>query len=176
MNRRKAIVGYVIWWVAARLARRAVREAAPGPRANDGTNGGGSSMLSKSKGAPLAVVATAAGLVETVRPIVNRALNDPELHAALRQALDTGRQVSGEVKGTPPKKAAARIARDRKLLKKVENSATDLQKAVAAVVKEPEKQKGWFRRVATPVLVIGGVATAVFVLLRKRGGSQETPY
>jgi hypothetical protein len=132
----------------------------------------------KTTSAPLAAVDRATTIVEAVRPVVQRAMNDPELHAALRQAFDTGREVTVKVKGTPPKKAAKRIARDRRLQRRVESSATDLRDALAAVMAEPEKKKGKFRRVMGPVLVIGGAATAVFVFLRKRNGNgtEETPY
>lgn len=133
-------------------------------------------MSSKSKSAPLAVAARATALIETVRPIVNRAMNDPEFHAALRQAFDTGREVSGQVKGKPPKKAAKKLAHDRKLQRRVENSAAELQKAVVAVVAEP-KQPSRFKRVIGPILLVAGAAAAVVVTLRKlRGNKEEGPY
>jgi len=133
-------------------------------------------MMNRTKGAPQAVADRATALVETVRPIVNRALNDPEFHAALRQAFDTGREVTGQVKGKPPKKAAQKLAHDRKLQRKVETSAADLQKAVAAVVSEPKKTSR-FKRVIGPILLVGGAAAAVVVTLRKlRGGKQENTY
>lgn len=173
-KRRRAIVGYVTWFVATRLARRAVSRTLSGPGKD---NGGKRSMMNRTKGAPGAVIDRAGAVVEAVRPIVQRAMNDPELHAALRQAFDTGREVTVKVKGTPPKKAAERLARDRKLQAKVESSANDLRSAVTNVVKEPEKKKGAVRRILTPLAVIGGTAAAVYVFLRKRGGgSQETPY
>jgi hypothetical protein len=169
-RRRDALVGRVTVIIATRLARRAAKKKL-GVNAN-----GGMPMSDKVKGGPQAVVTRTATLVEAVRPIVQRAMNDPELHAAIRQAFDTGREVTVKVKGAPPKKAAKRLAHDRKLQAKVETSAYDLKSAVSAVVKEPEKKKGFFRRVVAPLAVIGGVAAAVFVLLRKRGGSTETPY
>jgi hypothetical protein len=171
-RRRDAVVGRVTVLIATRLARRAAKKKL-GVNAN-----GGMPMSDKAKSAPQAVAARTAAVVVAVRPIVQRAMNDPELHAALRQAFDTGREVSGKVKGAPPKKAAKRLAKDRKLQHKVETSANDLKAAVTAVVKEPEEEKkGFFRRVIAPLAVIGGVAAGIFVLLRKRGGgSQETPY
>ena len=133
-------------------------------------------MLNRTKSAPQAVADRATALVETVRPIVTRALNDPEFHAALRQAFDTGREVTGQVKGKPPKTAAKKLAHDRKLQRKVESSAADLQKAVVAVVTEPKKPS-FFKRVIGPILLVGGAAAAVVVMLRKlRGGKQENPY
>ncbi|HVG99450.1 MAG TPA: hypothetical protein VM844_01710, partial [Miltoncostaeaceae bacterium] len=80
----------------------------------------------------------------------------------------------------PPKKSARRIERDKKLLEKVEISAAELQRAVKGVMQEPKPKKGFFRRVVTPVLVVGGVAAAVFAFMKKRGGGGigpgENPY
>ena len=137
-------------------------------------------MLNRTKSAPQAVAERTTPRRGGPRPIVQRAMNDPELHAALRQAFDTGREVRGEVKGKPPEEdrqahrprpqaaAAGRDLGDRS------------QDAVAAVLQEPERKKGkLFRRVVTPVLVVGGVATAVFTFMKKRGGGigpEETPY
>ena len=112
----------------------------------------------------------AAALVETVRPIVTKAMNDPELHEALRQAFATGREVTGEIQGRPPAKVAKKLANDRKLQRRVESSAHDLQKAVSGLV-EPPKKKGRIRRCVGRIAVIGAAAGAVAVVLRKlRGG------
>ena len=122
-------------------------------------------MLKKSAAAD-----RAAALVETVRPIVTKAMNDPELHEALRQAFATGREVTGEIHGTPPAKVARKLAKDRKLQRRVESSAVDLQKAVSSLV-EPPKKKGRIRRFVGRVAVIGAAAGAAVVVLRKlRGG------
>jgi hypothetical protein len=176
INRRKAIVGYAAWLIAARIARRMVRRKLSGLRPGALRNGGEGLMLNKTKAAPQAVADRASTIVETVRPIVNRALSDPELHAAIKQAFDTGRQVSGEVKGKPPKKAAKKLATDRKLQKKVETSAADLQKAVSQIVSQP-RRKSRVKRVLGTLVLVGGAAAAVVVILRKlRGGGEETPY
>lgn len=112
----------------------------------------------------------AAALVETVRPIVTKAMNDPELHEALRQAFATGREVTGEIHGRPPAKAARKLAKDRKLQRKVETSAHDLQKAVSGLVETPRK-KGRIRRFVGRLALVGAAAGAVVVVLRKlRGG------
>jgi hypothetical protein len=129
--------------------------------------------MNKGKGTR-AAADRAASLVETIKPIVTRAMNDPELHGALRQAFATGRDVKDEYAGTAPKKAAKRIARDRKLHKRVEASAQDLQKAVAAVV-EPKKKKGRIRATLGRLAVIGAVAGGIVIVLRKlrRGGGGD---
>jgi hypothetical protein len=178
-DRRKAILGYVTWFIASRVARRVARKKVADVTPDALQDGGKGTILMKTKSAPMAVADRATGLVEAVRPVVQRAMHDPELHAALRQAFDTGREVTVTVKGKPPKKAAERLARDRKLQRKVETSASELRDALAAVVQEPKKQKGTFRRIVAPVAVVAGVGAAVFVFLRKRGGgigSEETPY
>jgi hypothetical protein len=174
---RRAIVGYAIWYVASRIARRLVRRKLSGLRPGALRNGGDGQMLNKTKGAPAAVADRASTLVETVRPIVNRALSDPELHAAIKQAFDTGRQVTGEVRGKPPKKAARKLASDRKLQKRVETSAADLREALAQVVAAPKK-RGRFKRIVGTLALVGGAAAAVVVVLRKlRGGDgPEQPY
>ena len=119
--------------------------------------------------------ARAVALVETVRPIVTRAMNDPELHDALRKAFATGMDVKDEISGKKPSKAARKLANDRKLQKRVEHSAQDLQKAVSGLV-EPERKKGRVKRFVGRVAVVGAVAGGVVVLLRKlkRGGDEPT--
>ena len=120
--------------------------------------------------------ARAVALVETVRPIVTKALNDPELHDALRKAFATGMDVKDEVSGQKPAKAARKIANDRKLQKRVETSAQDLQKAVTNLVEQPKK-KGRVKRMIGRVAVIGAVAGGVVVVLKKlRRGGDEPPY
>ncbi len=122
--------------------------------------------------------ARAVALVETVRPIVTKALNAPELHDALRQAFNTGMDVKDEISGKRASKAARKLANDRKLQKRVETSAQDLQKAVSGLV-EPEKKKGGgFKKLVGRVAVVGAVAGGVVVVLRrlKRGGGDEPNY
>lgn len=119
--------------------------------------------------------ARAVALVETVRPIVTKAMNDPELHDALRKAFATGMDVKDEISGKKPSKAARKLANDRKLQKRVESSAQDLQKAVSGLVEAPKK-KGGVKRFIGRVAVIGAVAGGVVVVLRKlkRGGDEPT--
>lgn len=121
--------------------------------------------------------ARAVALVETVRPIVTRAMNDPELHDAIRKAFNTGMDVKDEISGKKPSKAARKLANDRKLQKRVESSAQDLQKAVSGLV-EPPKKKGGFTRLVGRIAVVGAVAGGVVVVLRKlrRGGGDEPTY
>src|SRR4051812_26957192 len=180
IDRRKAIIGWAAWWAGMRLARRIARRKLASAMTAPVPDGGNWQMLNRTRSAPQAVAERTTSFVDAVRPVVRRAMTDPELHAALRQALDTGREVTGQVKGTPPTKAARRIARDRKLQRRVETSANDLKAAVAAVLQEPKRQKrkSFFRRVIAPIALVGGAAAAVFVVLRKRGGisSEDTPY
>lgn len=118
----------------------------------------------------------AAALVETVRPIVAKAMSDPDLHEALRQAFNTGRDVRDELSGKPPAKAARKLAQDRRLQKRVETTAQDLQRAVSSLVERPKG--GRIRRTAGRLAVIGAVAGGVVVLMRKLkgGGESDVPY
>jgi hypothetical protein len=177
INRRKAVIGYMVWVVGTRLARRAVRKKAAGLGFGSHGNGRRTQMLNRTKSAPQAVALRTAAVAAAVRPIVQRAMNDPELHTALRQAFDTGREVTEKVKGTPPKKAAERLAKDRKLQRRVETSANELKTAVTAVVKESqeEEKKGKAKRVVGSIAVVGGVGAGVYAFMRKRGASQQTP-
>jgi hypothetical protein len=178
--RFNALVGAVTIFIGTRLARRAAKkkmdELTPGTSKNKGSE----TVPNKTKPSPGAMAARATLLVAAARPIVQRAMNDPELRSALQHAFETGRDVTTEVRGKSPKKSAQRIERDKKILERVEISAAELQKAVKGVMHEPEPKKGFFRRVVTPVLVMGGVAAAVFTFMKKRGnrgiGPEETPY
>jgi hypothetical protein len=166
LNRRQAVIGYLTYRLARRLARDEVRLRTAARRRGIRHDAEGGHMLKRS-----ATADRAAALVETVRPIVTKAMNDPELHEALRQAFATGREVTGEIHGRPPAKAARKLARDRKLQRRVESSALDLQKAVSGLV-EPPKKKGRVRRCVGRVAVVGAAAGAVVLVLRKvRGGS-----
>ena len=176
-DRRKAILGYVTWFIASRVARRAASKKVDAMTPDVLQDGGKDSILMKTKSAPQAAVNRATTLVEAVRPVVQRAMNDPELHDAIRQAFTTGMDVRDELSGKPPKKAAQKIARDKKLQRKVETSAQDLQKAVTNLVEKPKK--GRLRRAIGRLAVVGAVAGGVVVVLRKvkgGGGEDNTPY
>lgn len=174
INRRQAVIGYVTYRVARRIARRELGRRLHGLRPGIRRQAEGVQMFKNSKGTASAAAERATALVETVRPIVTRAMNDPELHEALRRAFATGREVSSELSGTPPTKAAKKIARDRKLQRRVETSAVDLQRAVSGLVETPRK-KGRVKRLIGRVAIVGAVAGAVVVAVKKfRGGSDET--
>ena len=83
MNRRQALIGYITFRVGRRLVRRRLSDIRPGGRRD--TQGG---QMSKDSSRSLAGVAA---LLETVRPIVQKAASDPEFHGA-RQAGLLGRQ------------------------------------------------------------------------------------
>ena len=119
--------------------------------------------------------AKAVALVEAVRPVVTKAMNDPELHDALRKAFATGMDVKDEISGKKPSKAARKLANDKKLQRRVETSAQELQKAVSNLVEKPKK-KGGFKKFVGRVAVVGAVAGGVVVALKKlkRGGDEPT--
>jgi hypothetical protein len=172
LNRRNAVFGYVTFRIARRMVLRRARQgfAGLGPGTRHTAEGG--QMLKKFSGSR-AAADRAAALVDTIRPIVTKAMNDPELHEAVRKAFATGREVQGEISGKPKAKAARKLAENRKLQRKVETSAADLQKAVTGLVEAP-KRRGRVRRVVGRVALVGGVAAAVAVALRKlRGGGGQ---
>jgi hypothetical protein len=171
IGRRNALLGFVTYRLVRRLVRRRLSGVVGGKRSGDAD--GGQRMKTKKAAA---AAGSAVALVEAVRPIVTRAMNDPELHDALRKAFATGMDVRDELAGKPAKKAARKIATDKKLQRKVEHSAQDLQKAVTNVVDPP--RKGRVRRLVGRVALVGAVAGGTVVALRKlkgRGG-EDTPY
>jgi hypothetical protein len=189
LNRRQAVVGYATYVLARRVARRAVRRKLEDLRPFSGANGTevvrerGGRMLKRSNGAKAARrtrEATAAGagkasaLIEAVRPLIERAASDHQLHAAIRNALATGREVSSQVSGKKPSKAARKLADDRKLQRRALASVTELRDAVTGVVKEPKKKKG--RKLFGVVAAIAAVAAAVPFLksrLNGNGGGED---
>jgi hypothetical protein len=171
MDRRRVMLGFVLYRLARRIARRKLRRTVGAMRPDDADGG---QRMKQAKNA--LNTARAVALVETVRPIVTRAMNDPELHDALRKAFATGMDVREEISGQKPSKAARKIAKDRKLQKRVESSAQDLQKAVTNLVEQPKK-KGRVKRLIGRVAVIGAVAGGVVVVLKKlKRGGDEPPY
>ncbi len=175
LNRRQAVIGYVTFRVARRFALREAHKRVGRARDRVTPDDQGGSMFKNGRSAG-AAADRATALYETVRPIVTKAMQDPELHEAVRQAFNTGRQVQSEISGKPPSKAAKKLAYDRKLQKKVESSATDLQKAVSGLVEKPKK-KGRVRSAIGKIAVIGAVGGAVFVVVKKLrgGGAGDTP-
>ena len=180
INRRKAVVGYITYEIARRLARRELlkRVAALRPGRPNGPNGpngkyerqGGLLMLKRTKTAGAVATDRASALVETVRPIVQKAINDPQLHDAIRQAFATGREVTGEIQGNKPSKAARKIAEDRKLHKRVESSAQELKKAVSELVDAKPRKKGKARRAFGVIAIVGAIAGGVVLVMRKLRG------
>jgi hypothetical protein len=176
INRRKAVIGYATYAIARRLMRREVRRRVGALRQGGPRHPQGGLMLKRTKSAGAVATDRATALVETVRPIVQKAMNDPELHEALRRAFATGREVTGEIQGNKPGRAARKLAQDRKLHKRVETSAQDLQKAVSGLVgAAPKKKKGRIRRAFGAIAIVGGIAGAVVVVLRKLRGGQDHP-
>jgi hypothetical protein len=155
LNRRQAVVGYATYVLARRIARRAVRRKLEDLRPFSGANGTevvrerGGRMLKRSNGAKaarrtkdatIAGAGRASALIEAVRPLVERAASDHQLHAAIRNALATSREVSSQVSGKKPSKAARKLADDRKLQRRALASVTELRDAVTGVVKEPKRK------------------------------------
>jgi len=181
INRRKALVGYLTYRIARLVLRREALRRVGGLRQNgpNGPNGqydrqGGLMIKQRTRSAGAVATDRAAALVETVRPIVQKAINDPQLHDAIRQAFATGREVGGEIQKNKPSKAARNIAENRKLHKRVESSVQDLQKAVSSLVEESKpKKKSGAKRAFGVIAILGAIAGSVFVVLRKLRGGQD---
>lgn len=182
LNRRKALVGYLTYRFFSFVLRREAhkRVDAMWQGGSSDSNGqhdrqGGLMIKQRTRSAGAVATDRAAALVETVRPIVQKAMNDPQLHDALRQAFATGREVSGEIQKNKPSKAARNIAENRKLHRRVESSVQDLQKAVSSLVEETKtKKKSGKKKVLGVIAVLGAIGGGVFVALRRlRGGQQD---
>ena len=190
LNRRQAVVGYATYVLARRVARKAVRRKLEDLRPFAGANGTevvrerGGRMLKRSNGAGKAArrtreatsagVGRASALIEAVRPLVERAASDHQLHAAIRNALATGREVSSQVSGKKPSKAARKLADDRKLQRRALASVTELREAVTGVVKEPKRRSR--RKLLGVLAALGAVAAAIPFLknrLNGNGGGEE---
>jgi hypothetical protein len=172
LNRRKAVIGSATYMLARYAVRRQIRHKLSRLRPARSRDGKGGPMLSKTKG----TADRATALVDQVRPIVARAIHDAELHEAIRQAFNTGREVQSELQGEKPADAARKLARDRKLQRKVETSANELQKAVTSL-KTPPRSARWKAKVRK-IAIIGAVAGAAVLVMKKmraRGGD-ELPY
>ena len=111
-----------------------------------------------------------AAMIALVRPVIERALADPEFHQAVRQAFGTGRKVTVMVQSSGAQRAARDIGRDRKLQAEIQDSAERLQEAVTQVVTPPAKRARL--RLAAAVLAGAAALAALlpFALKRLRSG------
>jgi hypothetical protein len=182
LNRRKALVGYLTYRFFSFVLRReahkrvdALKQSGPSGSNGQHDRQGGLMIKQRTRSAGAAAAGSASALVETVRPIVQKAMNDPELHDAIRKAFATGREVTGEIQKNKPSKAARDIAENRKLHRRVESSVQDLQKAVSSLVEESKaKKKSGKKKALGVIALLGAIAGGVFVALRKlRGGQQD---
>ena len=132
------------------------------------TNGGGKAAR-RTKDAASAGASRANALIEAVRPLVERAASDHQLHAAIRNALATGREVSSQVSGKKPSKAARKLADDRKLQRRALASVTELREALTGVVKEPKRKRRG--KLLGLVAAVAAVAAAVPFLKNRLNGN-----
>jgi hypothetical protein len=173
---RRAALGYVIYLVARRVVRRKARAAAKGLDPRRAIGGRRSralpihpdmgALMLKNRSSSRATADRAGSVIESLRPVVTRALSDPELHLALRNALNTGRMLTDELGGTKPKKAAKKIADDKKLRRRVQSSALELRDAFGHVAEPPAKRRG---RGLLKLILAAGAAAGAYYLAKKRG-------
>ena len=180
LNRRKALVGYLTYRFFSFVLRReahkrvdALKQSGPSGSNGQHDRQGGLMIKQRTRSAGAAAAGSASALVETVRPIVQKAMNDPELHDAIRKAFATGREVTGEIQKNKPSKAARNIAENRKLHRRVESSVQDLQKAVSGLVEAKPRKKSRARRAFGAIAIVGAIAGGVVLVLRKLRGEQD---
>lgn len=127
----------------------------------------GNAGLGSARAAGHAGVDRASVVIEAIRPVVTRAINDPELHSALRQAFATGREVNAQLHRKKPAKAARKLAENRKLQARAIASATELRDAVGGIFEQPKKRR---RRRGLLILALLAAGAAAVPFLRKRFG------
>lgn len=192
LNRRQTVIGYLTFLLARRVARRQLRRRVAAMRPAGGgalnllsdrrtdatrertmmlkkTKAAGKAGLGGTRSAGRAGLEQGSAVVEAIRPMVTKALSDPKLHQALRQAFDTGKDINSQLSGKKPSKAARRIADDRKLQKRAVASATELRDALGDVFSQPKKERTR-RRGLVLIGVVAAVAAAVPFLKKKLGG------
>jgi len=101
--------------------------------------------------------------VETLKPYLDRALNDKEFREDLRQALVAARKLYGplvkDAKGDGPMKSASRLATDAKVQENLRKALEEFGKA-AGTLKEKKEKKAHKGRNA--MLLAGLVAGALY--------------
>ena len=97
-------------------------------------------------------------IYDATRPRLERVMNDPEVQDAVRRALAQGRHAYGELsKSKDVRKAAQKVAKDKKVQKDLVDVFKSLQFAVGEVAK-PQKKKGKGKL----FVLVAGAAAAVF--------------
>jgi hypothetical protein len=101
------------------------------------------------------------GTLETVRPMLDRALSDPDFRKDLRDALDAARELYGPLaKGDGVKSSAKALATDKKVQEQVRRALEDLQSATGKLTGKEKKGRGGKGR--KTVLVAGVIAGALY--------------
>lgn len=96
------------------------------------------------------------------RPRVERVINDPEVQDAVRRAMATGRHAYGELsKQKDVRKAAQKLAKDKKVQRDLSEVFHSLQFAIGEVAKPPAKKRGKGKLL---VLLAGAGAAAAFLI------------
>jgi hypothetical protein len=121
-------------------------------------------MAAKGKAAKAAGAAAAA----RTGPYVQRFMEDEDLRDNVRKAVDSARVAYGRLSSTN-RSAPKSLLEDKKLQKSLQQAATSLRDAQAALAEGPKKKRrGGFGRVVLLALVGGGAAVALSESLRTR--------
>jgi hypothetical protein len=110
----------------------------------------------------------AAEAIESLRPLVQRAMADPEVQEALKKSLGLGKRVYDDVRGKDAADAARKIAKDKTVKREARDAATSLRSAIEKLSRE--KKRGRRRKGMMTVLSIGGAIAAVVALLPRIKG------
>lgn len=121
-----------------------------------------------------------AAAAAAVRPYVDLARDDPELQAALREAVAAGSDVSRELSGVKPEKAARRLARDRDLQARIGAGARALGESALIVRDERRKARRHARAqallAAMGALSLAGLGAVAYLRRRRAGEPAEDAF
>jgi hypothetical protein len=97
--------------------------------------------------------------IETLKPYLDRALNDPEFRDDLKDALEAARELYGPLtKGNGNvSHAAKRLATDKKAQKQVKRAVEDLQRATASIQKGKKSKKRGRKMVLLAGIIVGAL-------------------
>lgn len=112
---------------------------------------------------------------EAVRPYLDRVLSDPDVQASLGAARAAGAEVSRELEGQGPRKAARRLASDRALQARLGAGAQALGDGALALADatRAERRAARLQRVLAVVGLVTLAGLAAVAIARRRGGGSS---
>jgi hypothetical protein len=104
----------------------------------------------------------AAAAYDTVRPYVNRALQDDEIRTNVFRAWNAARKVYGELGGEGPLGAASKLSGKNSVREDLDTTVQSLSEAIVRMSgNQPKRRGGWgmFFLLATAIVVLFNPAT-----------------